>query len=993
MQKLLGCFFYIYSRMLHEYKTKPMLKLLCKKFLWCPVLLISCTLLFSYTSLSQNTQTIIYTVKDGLPSNALYRTIIDKNGFLWIATEIGLSRFDGKKFRNYSTTDGLTDNEITDLFTDSSGVVWVIPFRRSPCYYNPTTDKFENDESNPELAKIELGTSNRPHVLQFSGVAFSNGNRKMFLYTNNETKIFLKDYSFYARTPLKITEYKKGRFLIFAEDSIRDFTNGKIEGRLAVNQRAISCESMDNNVYIATTSSILTYRFNSNGMVQLIAEKTFPFKLRIFCKTGKRFAITSVSGTTYLLDKNALELSAIVSAAEGLPVRNIQEDKDDNIWLSTMDRGLVKVQQKRISSVENPELKQNFNAIIKTKKIIAGNNYGELIIYDGLYVKKLMLNKDKNTDAWVRKIINTNYGLYVASQSGSFLINEKTLVVEKAFRGWESRSTKAALLINDSIMLMGGHAYAFSYNLKTKKVTDSIAKRVVSFGSDLSGNIYIGSNEGLFLWTPKKLIAVGEKHKGFSYKINTIACSPDNLMWIGLGTDTLMLMKENKWIASIALGDIIPGNVCKALYSNKAGELWLGTNKGLNRINYTYTANQFTYYNTYFGTADGLIGEQVNDITIQDSTVYVATNEGISYLPSRIRLPVSNIVTFISGIAINSKPGELKESYALGYDENNITINFSGVDLTGFIPFFEYSVNDGKWERTEKIELKKLPSGNYKIKIRAIRRDGKPSPNEAVVRFEISTPFWESTFFRIFMVALMLAALMYVQQLRNKRKQNEVLQKILTEKRITELEMQALKAQINPHFIFNCLNSIKGFIYDRDYAQADKYLDKFAELMRSTIDNSDAAIISVKDEINYLDNYLQLETLRFEDKFNYKISTSISVDIEKVFVPAMLLQPYVENAIRHGIRFLKNIKGEINISTTNENNFLVCVIDDNGIGREKASELKSKMHIEYQSKGMNISKRRAELYNIEQEIIDKKDNTGNAVGTTIIVKIPLDIKP
>ena len=115
----------------------------------------------------------------------------------------------------------------------------------------------------------------------------------------------------------------------------------------------------------------------------------------------------------------------------------------------------------------------------------------------------------------------------------------------------------------------------------------------------------------------------------------------------------------------------------------------------------------------------------------------------------------------------------------------------------------------------------------------------------------------------------MLAALMYVQQLRNKRKQNEVLQKILTEKRITELEMQALKAQINPHFIFNCLNSIKGFIYDRDYAQADKYLDKFAELMRSTIDNSDAAIISVKDEINYLDNYLQLETLRFEDKFNY----------------------------------------------------------------------------------------------------------------------------
>src|SRR5882672_6403306 len=142
-------------------------------------------------------------------------------------------------------------------------------------------------------------------------------------------------------------------------------------------------------------------------------------------------------------------------------------------------------------------------------------------------------------------------------------------------------------------------------------------------------------------------------------------------MWIGLGSDTLMLMKENKWIASIALGDIIPGTICKSLYSNKAGEIWLGTNKGLNRINYDYTNNLLTYNNTYFGATDGLIGEQVNDITIQDSTVYVATNEGISYMYRHIRLPVSNITTFISGVSINSKPSEIKESYSLLHDEND----------------------------------------------------------------------------------------------------------------------------------------------------------------------------------------------------------------------------------------------------------------------------------------------------------------------------------
>jgi hypothetical protein len=177
-------------------------------------------------------------------------------------------------------------------------------------------------------------------------------------------------------------------------------------------------------------------------------------------------------------------------------------------------------------------------------------------------------------------------------------------------------------------------------------------------------------------------------------------------MWIGLGSDSLMLMKNNQWIASIPLGDIIPGNICKSICCVKAGELWLGTNKGLNRIQYSYKNQQFTYNNTYFGAADGLIGEQINDIAIQDSTVYVATNEGISYLPVNIQLPISDIPSFVSSVSINSKPAELKDLYTLKYDENNITIIFSGVDLTGYIPLFEYNVNNGRWERTEKLNLK-----------------------------------------------------------------------------------------------------------------------------------------------------------------------------------------------------------------------------------------------------------------------------------------------
>jgi LytS/YehU family sensor histidine kinase len=258
---------------------------------------------------------------------------------------------------------------------------------------------------------------------------------------------------------------------------------------------------------------------------------------------------------------------------------------------------------------------------------------------------------------------------------------------------------------------------------------------------------------------------------------------------------------------------------------------------------------------------------------------------------------------------------------------------------------------------------------------------------------QIAFPFWRNSFLGAIIALLLFATVLYLQQRRNKQKQHKAIEQILTEKRIAELEMQALKAQINPHFIFNCLNSIKGFIYDRDYLQADKYLDKFAELMRSTIDNSDAALISLKDEMNYLDNYLQLEKLRFDEKFDYTITASPDIDKENVFVPAMLLQPYVENAIRHGIRFLEDKKGVITIRATKENNLLVCEIEDNGIGRNKAAALKSSQHIEYQSRGMSISKRRADLYHIKQEIVDKKEVDGNCGGTKIIVKIPLELKP
>lgn len=966
----------------------------------CHIAIISILLCSGQVLFSQSTQTIFYTTKDGLPSNSIYRCILDIHGFLWIATENGLAKFDGKNFKTYSTADGLPDNEITDIFIDSSNRIWVTPFRRTTAYYNPANDRFVNDETDPELKKIELGNSNRGSILQYGGMAFCNNNRDFFIYKQGKAiayKGILQKLN--AAAPEKIIEFRRGKFLIISADSIRVFTQGRVTKSFPLGKSAFYCEYFNQTLYISAGKKISKYTIDEEGKPLLLFEKEFPFEIRIFCRSGKNFAVATFNRTTYPVDTATLELKNPL--LYNIAVRSVLEDRNGSIWISTIDRGLIKIQQKRISSFTitdktlNEEITQQFNTLLlKDKKIITGSNYGEVLIYDRLYdIQTRSLEPGKNMDGNVRKIVElTNY-YYVACQTGSFILDKDNFQIRKRFEGQKNYSSKAALKLNDSVLVLGSHIAARKFNVNSNQVTDSVLKRITALGTNGTGVVYLGSNDGLYRWDKDSLFYFGAHIKALSYRVNCMFNTADNLLWVGLGSDSLLVLKNDQLIKAIALGDIVPGNVCKSLYSNTPGTIWLGTNKGLNKIKYGLSNGILFFYNTYFGMSDGLIGEQVNDIAIYQDTVYVATTGGISYMPADLHLPISDIKTFITRVSIHGRDTLILKEYELPYNKNDISIYFSGADLTGYYPLFEYRMNEGSWLKTDKnnIELSLAP-GRYKIQIRGLKRNGSAASHSETILVFVKTPFWKNwMFWAVFGIAVFGIGF-FVLESRNRQKRKAEVEKVLTEKKLTELEMQALKAQINPHFVFNCLNSIKSFIYDRDFKQADKYLDKFSELMRSTIDNSDAAIISLESEIRYLDNYLQLEKLRFDDKFNYQINIEEGIINDHVFVPAMLLQPYVENAIRHGMRFLENKKGRINISVSTQNNLLVCEIDDNGIGREKAAELKSNLHTEYQSRGMNISNRRAELYNIQQQVIDKKDNSGIAAGTTIIVKIPLDFK-
>jgi sensor histidine kinase YesM len=217
-------------------------------------------------------------------------------------------------------------------------------------------------------------------------------------------------------------------------------------------------------------------------------------------------------------------------------------------------------------------------------------------------------------------------------------------------------------------------------------------------------------------------------------------------------------------------------------------------------------------------------------------------------------------------------------------------------------------------------------------------------------------------------------------------------QKAELHQKATELEMQALRAQMNPHFIFNCLNSINRFIFKNETRAACDYLTGFSRLIRMVLLHSQKKLIPLEDELEMLRLYLNMERLRFKDAFDYHIKTTNSVETSSIFIPPLLLQPFCENAIWHGLMH-KEGPGHLNIELNETDDVLNCTITDNGIGLKKAAEYKSKSALHEKSFGLKITRERLSLLNTGStgktfyKMEDVLDEKGEVAGTTVKLDI------
>jgi LytS/YehU family sensor histidine kinase len=262
------------------------------------------------------------------------------------------------------------------------------------------------------------------------------------------------------------------------------------------------------------------------------------------------------------------------------------------------------------------------------------------------------------------------------------------------------------------------------------------------------------------------------------------------------------------------------------------------------------------------------------------------------------------------------------------------------------------------------------------------------------LRFEVTTPWWQTPWFYAFALSTVIALTWFFVSLRIRQIRKRQMERIRLIERMIESEHVALRAQLNPHFIFNCLSSIQQYIFTRDISSGNKYISSFSRLIRSTLQNSTKAFILLKDEVAYLSGYLALEKLLFEEKMDYHIEVTPELLEGPYLIPPMLIQPFVENSIRHGLRPKMEGKGHIHLSFRKAGDRLEIVVLDNGIGRAQAAKYKPHEHIEYQSKGMSLTADRIRTMNarykepVTIDIVDLQDEESKPAGTRVIMEFP-----
>ncbi|HTI11816.1 MAG TPA: histidine kinase [Puia sp.] len=949
-----------------------------------------------YSSPAQEYSYTHYDIGDGLAGSTVFCITQDKDGFIWTGTETGVSRFDGTHFKTFSTADGLPDVEVLQMYGDSKGRVWMAPFRRSVCYYYK--GKIYNQENDSALKKVHLKGTVQSFAEDRNGNILIQEYDALHLFTANGQ---VKEYDSIGHHPIHdcaaVSASFSGHFLVQENKSFYELSDDNF--RPLFN----TAFTMILQRYIALTPQWVAWRESTHGM-----------GLRSIL-TGKEwhFPFPQDHITFTILDDSLLYLNETIGSREynihtgaskiflpGVEVSRTFKDDEGNTWFTTLGQGLFRLNSDEFINIHlqagNYDKCPVYSLLKVGKDLYAGSGRNRIFRFG------LPDLRDRRHAAVLNEEGGGGHVLYMDTlHDGKILFGMDYLLGEFSRDLHFSKlqlgaHVKTAFRKNERELLVTSSRGCTLFDTRAFRFTDTLFHERSTVVYSRKDSIYIGTLNGLYLVNKDRSVTyLGDEIPFFKKRIAAIAEAKDGTLWIAAYDDGgIVGYKQGRIVAALTRKQGLTSDICRNLlvYRNN---LWVGTDKGLNKVDLTNPELPVTRYTSN----DGLGSDIINTVYADGSRIYVGTSVGLSIFDEARINTEAGCRLALTGV-INSGKDKLPDTadLQLPYTDDNIRFEFAGISYksVGNI-LYRYRLKglDSNWKNTKEtfLEYPSLPSGSYEWQLVAINKFGVFS-KPLSLHFTVTTPFWKAAWFYSFgfLVFLVLTWLFLHWRIRRIRRRQEEKDKL--SKKMAEMERMALQAQMNPHFIFNCLNSIQQYIFDQDIFAANKYITGFAKLIRGTLQNSTQAYIPLADEIAYLSAYLSLEKLRFKEKMDYsiEIEPSVKAKEKEIFIPPMLIQPYVENSMRHGLRHKTDGRGHILIRMSFHGDIFIVLVEDNGVGREKAARYKTGEHIEYQSKGMSLTAGRVRLINsvygdnIKIEVTDLKDDNDQPAGTRVILQ-------
>jgi ligand-binding sensor domain-containing protein len=962
------------------------------------LLVIISFILFCITiqSNSQEYSYYHYDIKDGLSGITIYTIAQDKDGFMWFGTATGLSRFDGSHFKNYTSDDGLNDNEIISLFVDSKNRVWIFPFKSSVYYYYH--GKIHSSFNDTVLQKFNLNSEIFKATEDKDGNIFFLGQQKIFVLSGNDNLTTINSINgepFYCDA-CGCSPEGKSRFLIcFLKNlSIYRINLFTYNGKALTDNGFIDCDFARNTFQI-NPNYIVARTGRDFDINNLIKKKHYSTKVPehlhgLSYVNDSLFAISTVEKTFFY---NVNKAKIVDSFLTNRLVNNCFQDKEKNLWFATQNQGIYRLSS---TNFKVYKLESNFNAF----SVSALSRYNQYLYIGGpkylLWRFNLLTNKIEKLNIKTDFIFNhvsmikviDSSTILVASNIGYSKIHNGKLAIRLV-----EVSVKNFLVSNDSILAATDRAvFHFPFDYKS---LDTIWKGRATCAYKVNDEYYVGTLNGLYAVKKSSELSKANKKDTLLLikdKIIAIDQSSNEDLWVATENSGLICLRNDKIIHQITTKEGLLTNLCRCIYI-EGNIIWIGTNKGISKADISHTP--FLIKN--FTTADGLDCEIINCIYAKGDSVYAGTPYGVSFFrdqqietKSICNLKLLDVTSEDSdwydnqsNIHLSSTDGLLRFEYA------GISFRSEG-DITYY---YQLKGLDTSWQTTNQnvVSYQALQSGNYQFNIYAVNKYGIKS-NTVSVNFSKAKTFWELTLVRIAILLLLTAMIWFIIKTRLSAIEAKANESILRERKINEVEQMALRSQMNPHFIFNSINSIQQYVFAGDVTEANKFITDFSSLVRQTLYISGKKFITLAEEIAYIKAYLNLEKIKYENVFDFTIIIENKVD-DNIPVPPLLLQPFIENSIRHGILNLENRQGNILIDFfIEETNRLICIVEDNGIGRKSAMKLKS--HIfDHQSKGMELVDKRIDglnsIYNIDISVIIKDIEENDVTGTRVKIKLPL----